>query len=303
VQIKYDYSVLVVEDDAVVSLLLDKVSKDLVKRTYNAQDGLAGLDIYKKYFQEHKKYIDVVITDIVMPIVDGFELISEIRQINPSQEIIVMSAYNTSDFLEKLITLGVKQFIHKPLVKEEFITILSNTLETIKNRNLQIEQNTKIYELNQELDNVIETFDNYVVTLRTDKNGIITDLSKAYEDLCLYKKSDLVGKSPNILRHPDMPSAIFKDLWRTITKGATWKGEIKNLKADGSFYWTDTTITPNYDINGKHIGYSAFAIDITNKKHTEVLHKNLDTFINNIEQGFLTADLNTLRVDPNFSKK
>jgi len=63
-----------------------------------------------------------------------------------------------------------------------------------------------------------------------------------------------------------MPSSIFKELWNTITNKKIWRGEIKNRKKNGDYYWVDSIIIPL--LNSKHEikGYRAIRIDITNKK-------------------------------------
>ena len=82
------------------------------------------------------------------------------------------------------------------------------------------------------------------ISLRdTDLDGIITYASQAYESISGYTKEELIGKPHSIVRHPDMPTSAFKNLWNTIKDGQTWNGEVKNLKKDGSFYWVDATIS------------------------------------------------------------
>jgi len=52
-----------------------------------------------------------------------------------------------------------------------------------------------------------------------------------------YSEDELVGKSHNILRHPDMPKSAFKEMWRAIKSGETWSGCVKNMTKSGGFYW------------------------------------------------------------------
>ena len=73
-----------------------------------------------------------------------------------------------------------------------------------------------------------------------------------------------------------MPKEVFEEMWQTILAGETWKGEVKNLKKDGGFYWVDVTITPELDENGTTTGYSAIRHDITSKKELEELSKTLE---------------------------
>ncbi|AEG00328.1 sensor domain-containing diguanylate cyclase [Methylomonas methanica] len=108
-----------------------------------------------------------------------------------------------------------------------------------------------------------------VITSSTDAKGVITQVSQAFADISGYTKEELIGQKHSIIRHPDMPAELFKDLWSTITKGNTWNHEVKNRTKDGGFYWVDVTISPDLDFYGNIIGYTAIRHDITEKKKNE----------------------------------
>ena len=98
---------------------------------------------------------------------------------------------------------------------------------------------------------------------RTDKNGIILFTSKAYRKMTKYSKDELIGNHHNIVRHPLMPEAAFKEMWDTISKGRRWSGFVKNLRKDGKYYWVIVIIDP-IDKDGnvveepeKIVGYTA----------------------------------------------
>ena len=137
----------------------------------------------------------------------------------------------------------------------------NNPLDNLEN--LEFED---ILKIRKDLEEYINVIDEYVITSKTDLNGIITYSSKAFESISGYSEQELRGRPHNIIRHPDMPKSVFKDLWETISKGETWSGEIKNLKKDGSHYWVNTKITPTYNHDGKHIGYTSVRQDISDKK-------------------------------------
>ena len=128
-----------------------------------------------------------------------------------------------------------------------------------------------ILRLKQEYESYIDIIDEYVITSKTDLNGHMVYTSRAFESISGYSKSELLGKSHNIIRHPDMPKSVFKEMWDTITKEKVWSGEIKNRKKDGSYYWVNTKVTPTYDNYGNHIGYTSVRQDITDKKKIEEL--------------------------------
>ena len=96
---------------------------------------------------------------------------------------------------------------------------------------------------------------NRPIISKTDLKGIITYVNTPFCKLAGYSKEELLGKPHNIIRHPDMPKAAFKDLWDTIQRNEKWRGFVKNLRKDGRYYWVEAFIEPIFDENGNKIGY------------------------------------------------
>ncbi|BAK76827.1 methyl-accepting chemotaxis sensory transducer with PAS sensor [Pseudogulbenkiania sp. NH8B] len=92
------------------------------------------------------------------------------------------------------------------------------------------------------------------VVSKTDLKGIITYANPSFLEISGFAKEELVGKSHNIVRHPDMPPAAFADLWRTIQADRPWRGLVKNRRKDGGYYWVDAYVTPITE-NGRKVGY------------------------------------------------
>ncbi len=98
--------------------------------------------------------------------------------------------------------------------------------------------------------------DNEFLVSKTDPKGIIKYANTAFIKVSGYTEEELIGKPHNIVRHPDMPRAVFKLLWDTIQKGEEFWGYVKNLAKDGSYYWVFAHVTPSYDVTGVNIiGY------------------------------------------------
>ena len=146
---------------------------------------------------------------------------------------------------------------------------------TILDINTVVEVSTTKRE-NREMNELLEKFDQNVIASNTDLEGIITYASQAFVEISGYSHEELMGHSQNIVRHPDMPSVIYKDLWDTIQSGETWSGELKNRKKDGSAYWVYNTISLLKNEKGKPIGYSAIRQDLTHEKEAEALHESLE---------------------------
>ena len=71
-----------------------------------------------------------------------------------------------------------------------------------------------------------------------------------------YEREELIGAPQCILRHPDVPSEIFADMWATIQAGKSWFGCVKNLRKDGRYYWVYASVNPNYR-QGKIVAYTS----------------------------------------------
>ncbi|MCS6794638.1 MAG: PAS domain-containing protein [Raineya sp.] len=101
------------------------------------------------------------------------------------------------------------------------------------------------------------------IVSETDKFGTITFVNDTFCKISKYSREELIGKPHNIVRHPDMPKAVFKDLWETIKAGKIFQGIIKNRAKDGSPYWVIATIGGVLDSEGKPYKYIGVRIDIT----------------------------------------
>lgn len=84
-----------------------------------------------------------------------------------------------------------------------------------------------------------------LIVSRTDVAGVITNCNQSFVEMSGFSEAELIGQPHWILRHPDMPSAAFKDLWDTVTRGTKWNGYVKNLRKDGGFYWVYATVVAN----------------------------------------------------------
>ncbi|WP_322013086.1 methyl-accepting chemotaxis protein [Paraburkholderia sp. J12] len=93
-----------------------------------------------------------------------------------------------------------------------------------------------------------------VIITRTDGNGVIEYANDAFLRASGFSRDEVMGQPQNIVRHPDMPSAAFEDLWRTIQSGRPWSGIVKNRRKDGGFYWVLANVTPAVH-DGEITGY------------------------------------------------
>ena len=96
--------------------------------------------------------------------------------------------------------------------------------------------------------------DDFIVS-KTDTEGRITYGNQIFIEFSGYSEEELLGKQHNIIRHPDMPRAVFKLLWDTVSQGKEIFAFVKNMAKDGSFYWVYANVTPDYDAKHNITGY------------------------------------------------
>lgn len=103
----------------------------------------------------------------------------------------------------------------------------------------------------------------------TDLNGQIEYVNAAFERVSGYSSDMLLGKSPAVIKGPDTPDSLHRDLWNTIKAGKTWTGELQNRHKDGSIFWESEVISPLLNEHGDIINYVAIKQDITALKQAE----------------------------------
>lgn len=92
------------------------------------------------------------------------------------------------------------------------------------------------------------------IVTKTDLKGRITYANESFISISGFTAEELIGASHNVVRHPDMPTAAFADLWATVKAGETWRGLVKNRAKNGDFYWVEAFVTPITE-NGNPVGY------------------------------------------------
>lgn len=81
----------------------------------------------------------------------------------------------------------------------------------------------------------------------TDAKGRILEVNDDFVHYSGFSRDELIGKAHNIVRHPDMPEAVFADMWVQLHAGRCWRGLVKNRSKNGDAYWVDANVSPKFE--------------------------------------------------------
>ncbi|DAB40521.1 MAG: PAS domain-containing protein [Sulfurovum sp.] len=101
-----------------------------------------------------------------------------------------------------------------------------------------------------------EVPENELIISRTSLSGVITYANETFAKISGYEVEELIGKPHNIVRHPDMPKSVFKEVWDTLALGKNWQGFVKNRRSDNGYYWVHADISGVYK-DGKLVEYKS----------------------------------------------
>ena len=179
-------SILYVEDNEFVR----ESTLDLLQLYFDdidvAKDGADGLEKYDARYKETGEYYDIVLTDINMPRMNGIEMIEHIRRRNERQNVIVISAYDDSENLIKLIDLEVNKFIPKPIDIERFEKVFADTIEIIHHRRNHRKMSENLKKAKQMAEQAAELKSRFLANMsheiRTPLNAIVGFISLLSEE-------------------------------------------------------------------------------------------------------------------------
>lgn len=240
--IKVDFlktlTLLYVEDDEQVRAKFVMILNKLFKKVLVAHDGIDGL---QKFHQANKNaiYIDLIISDIAMPKMDGVEFLTHIRKIDPHIPFMFTTAYTNSEFLISSIQQGVTDYFVKPVDAKEIISQVQKTCELKqKEKELNHYQN--------EIEKYMDVINKVAVVSIFDLKGELTYVNEFFKEVSGYTEEELLGKNYKFIAHSDMSQEIFKKQWEMLQNGKVWNGKVKHLSKDGENFYTNTTIMPMY---------------------------------------------------------
>jgi len=236
---KKDLKILYVEDDTIIRVEFAEILNRMFNSVKTAPNGKIALDIYNDLL-ENEDAIDLIISDVNMPIMDGLHLLEEVRKIDKKIPFIFTTAQTDISYLQKAISLNISEYLIKPIKIKELQTKTTEIFD-----NLFLEKSYHYRE--QKLTKYTEVIDDVAIISKTDKHGIITYANDSFYEISGYEKNELIGTNHNIIRHPNMKEEVFETLWTNIKQGKVWRGNIQNRAKNGDSYYTSATIIPVFD--------------------------------------------------------
>lgn len=224
-EILKDISVLYVEDENDVREFTSKLLGSLLKKVYVAQNGLEGLELYK----ENQNDIDLIISDINMPKMNGLDMCEQIRKINNEMPLVITSAHNDTNFLRKAIEVGVNTYAMKPIDLYKLIESIIKAMEPILLKRKLIELNlsleSKIEQEVSKIKSILDAQDNIIIVTHNEN---ITNVNKKFLDFFEIKDfDDFTSSGKNIF---DFFQEEFGFITKEkINKQESWIQYIKDL--------------------------------------------------------------------------
>jgi|GEM_PF-2670448 len=134
---------------------------------------------------------------------------------------------------------------------------------------------------------------------KTDTFGTIIDCNDAFELASGFTREQLIGSAHNIVRHADVPKAIFKDMWQTLQSGQPWSQVVKNRRADGGYYWVRANATPLFK-NGEISGFMSVRTAVTDEEitTTEQAYRSIESQQVQISHGEIHSGIHWQNINP-----
>lgn len=176
-------SILYVENDLITKEQFSEFLKSQCKILYTASNGEEGLKLFKQFNP------DIVITDIEMPIINGLEMAKKIREVSLSTQIIIITAYQKTEYLLEAVNLQLTQYIIKPLSLAKIINALELTLNFLDSSKIKT---TKSFSDNKYYDTYSKELisENQIINLSKYERSLLELLIKKYPAPLSYELID-----------------------------------------------------------------------------------------------------------------
>ena len=250
-------TVLFVEDEELAREILANMLSKVFKKVLTAANGLEGLEKFEE--SKSSNEIDLIISDINMPIMNGLDMLEKIREIDSTIPVIFVTARNETNNILRAIDLNVTNYIIKPVQMD---IMLSKIKEACEKKYIR----KQLDEKKEELENYLEAVEHVALIFRMNDEGNITFGNSSFLEASSYTKDELENLNLTDLMHSDIQKDAIDKTWEFIRKGEVWSGNTKFITKEKEVFYLKNTIF-KIKINSKFeyitIGFS------TTKESTE----------------------------------
>jgi len=230
-------NVLYVEDSNTIRRQFSSILEKLFNKVIVAEN---GKDALNQYHNNEIIKIDIVISDINMPIMNGVELLERIRKIDPEMPFVITTAHTETDFLLQAVKFQATDYLIKPINTKKLIYAVQKVCQSRYHENLKKQT---LDDLNQ----ITEVVNEVALVSKTNLEGNITFVNKRFCDVCEYSENEILGHNHWFLRHQDIEQTVINNLNRQIQQGNIWEGKLHNVSKSKEDYYLCVTVIPLFD--------------------------------------------------------
>lgn len=266
-------TVLFVEDEVLAREVLAKILTKLFKKVITAENGLEGLEIFNK-FKDTEEPIDLIISDINMPIMNGLDMLENIRKIDSKVPAIFVTARNETSNILKAIDLNVTNYVIKPIEADILLKKIFDACE-IEYIQKQLDEKQK------ELGIYLEAVDTVALIFRMTDDGKITFANKGLLKASSYSQEEIENLNFSDLIHPDINKESLDKTWEFIRNGKIWSGNTKFItKNKETFYLKNTIFKVKNNSKNEYItiGFSTTTESIEKREFHKKVLKSVQEF-------------------------
>ena len=211
-----------------------------------------------------KEAVDVILLDMCLPDASGLDTLRQAHEAAPGTSLVVLAAQEDQSLVAQALQQGAQDFLVKGHINVQALpAILNHAVERKLFEDASgAEQKREAFQIA-----ALEATANAVII--TDHIGAVVWVNSAFERLTGYAASEIVGRSTRVLNSGQNPNETYEDMWKTIQKGGTWRGEIINRRKNGSLYFEEMTVTPVKNEKQEITHYIAIKLDISERRRVQ----------------------------------
>ena len=252
---------------------------------------------------------DLILLDVMMPQMDGFETCRRLKAEPTLKDVpvVFVTALHEPDSEVRGLQLGAADYITKPIQVDTARQRIHNLLEREQLRRqvllqrdqlvAEIAEHTRTQTNLRRLTVAIEQ--SPVSVVMTDPAGLIQYVNPRFTEVTGYRAEEVLGANPRILKSGQTDPAVYQQLWRQISQGEVWTGELINRRKSGEIYWEECQIAPVKNAAGATTHYVAVKADISERKRAETKLQLAASVFDSAREGIAITTLQGIIVDVN----